>query len=191
MSTSTQEPPPLAGIADERYISITTFRRDGSPASTPVWVVSDDPHRLLVATGAETWKVRRIKRDPHVRVAACSARGKVHGETIDGVARLVDEEPLVRELQRDKYGWQMRLLEKSNALVRRIRRKPSEEAVFIEIVAEPEPDPGRSRAPPSRRASRRASSGARSARRSRAPRGARPLSRSAPRPRRGRGSSRS
>jgi PPOX class probable F420-dependent enzyme len=125
----------LAGFADERYISITTFRRDGSPASTPVWVVSDDPHRLLVATGAETWTVRRIKRDPHVRVAGCSARGKVHGETIDGVARLVDEEPLVRRLQREKYGWQMRLLETSYELVRRVRRKPRAEEAFIEIVA--------------------------------------------------------
>ena len=137
MSTSTKEPA-LAGVAGERYISITTFRHDGSPASTPVWVVSDDPHRLLVATGAETWKVRRIKRDPHVRVAGCSARGKVHGEAVDGVARLVDEEPLVRRLQREKYGWQMRLLETSSELVRRVRRRPRAEEAIIEIVAEPE-----------------------------------------------------
>lgn len=128
----------LSSLANERYLSITTFRRDGSPASTPVWVVSDDPHRLLIATGADTWKVRRIKRDPHVRVAACSARGAVHGEAVDGVARLVDEEPLVRRLQHEKYGWQMRLLEGANALVRRIRRRPGETAVFIEVVEEEE-----------------------------------------------------
>lgn len=128
----------LSSLANERYLSITTFRRDGSPASTPVWVVSDDPHRLLIATGADTWKVRRIKRDPHVRVAACSARGAVHGEAVDGVARLVDEEPLVRRLQHEKYGWQMRLLEGANALVRRIRRRPGETAVFIEVVEDEE-----------------------------------------------------
>lgn len=131
----------LSSLANGRYLSITTFRRDGSPASTPVWVVSDDPHRLLIATGADTWKVRRIKRDPHVRVAACSARGAVHGEAVDGVARLVDEEPLVRRLQHEKYGWQMRLLEGANALVRRIRRRPGETAVFIEVVEEEEAAP--------------------------------------------------
>lgn len=131
----------LSSLANERYLSITTFRRDGSPASTPVWVVSDDPRRLLIATGADTWKVRRIKRDPHVRVAACSARGAVHGEAVDGVARLVDEEPLVRRLQHEKYGWQMRLLEGANALVRRIRRRPGETAVFIEVVEEEEAAP--------------------------------------------------
>jgi PPOX class probable F420-dependent enzyme len=136
MSTSVQEPT-LADVAAERYVSITTFRRDGSPASTPVWVVSDDPHRLLVATAANTWKVHRIKHDPHVRVAGCSARGKVHGETIDGVARLVDEERVVRELQREKYGWQMRLLETAYELVRRVRRQPRVEAAFIEITETP------------------------------------------------------
>jgi len=138
MSTVTEADEPFARLADERYISITTFRRDGSPASTPVWVVSDDHRRLLVATGAETWKVRRIKSNPRVRVAACNARGKAHGASVNGVARLVDEEELVRRLQRDKYGWQMRLLERLNGLVRRITRKDPPEAAFIEIVAAPE-----------------------------------------------------
>jgi PPOX class probable F420-dependent enzyme len=126
---------PLAALADERYISIGTYRRDGSLAATPVWVVSDDPHRLLVATGPDTWKVRRIKRDPHVRVAGCSARGKVHGEAVDGIARLVDEEPLVRRLQTQKYGWQKWLIEQAYALSRVVTRRPAEEAVYIEIKA--------------------------------------------------------
>jgi PPOX class probable F420-dependent enzyme len=130
----------LDALAGERYISITTFRPDGSAASTPVWVVSDDPRRLLVATGAGTWKVRRIKSNPHVRVAGCDARGRVHGSTVEGVARLVDEEPLVRRLQHEKYGWQMAILEKANAIVRRVRRRAPEQAAFIEIVASPKPE---------------------------------------------------
>jgi PPOX class probable F420-dependent enzyme len=136
--SSDAETASFSSLASERYVSITTFRRDGSPASTPVWVVSDDPHRLLIATGADTWKVRRIKRDPHVRIAGCSARGKEHGEPVSAVARLVDEGPLVRRLQHEKYGWQMRLLERANALVRKLRRAPAEEAAFIEVVPEEE-----------------------------------------------------
>jgi PPOX class probable F420-dependent enzyme len=132
--TSERLPTTLSSLADERYVSITTFRRDGTPASTPVWVVSDDPHRLLVATGAGTWKVKRIKRDPHVRVAACNARGKVHGEAVDAVAHLVDEEPLVRRLQYEKYGWQKRLLESVYGLVLRLTRRPRPKEAFIEIT---------------------------------------------------------
>jgi PPOX class probable F420-dependent enzyme len=122
-------------LEGERYLSITTFKQDGSPASTPVWFVSDDlRRRLLVATGATTWKVRRIRHNPHVRVAACTARGRVTGAPIDGIARFVDETDLVRSLQAEKYGWQKALIEKAYALSRWITRKPTEEAVFIEIV---------------------------------------------------------
>jgi len=134
MATSAETSSSFSSLANERYISITTFRRDGSPASTPVWVVSDDPHRLLIATGADTWKVRRIKRDPHVRVAGCSARGQEHGKPLAGIAHLVDEEKLVRQLQREKYGWQMRLVESANTFVRRVLRRPGETAAFIEVV---------------------------------------------------------
>jgi PPOX class probable F420-dependent enzyme len=126
----------LSLLAGEKYLSITTFRRDGSEASTPVWFVSDDlERRLFVATGADTWKVRRIKRNAHVRVAGCSARGKVHGETVEGKARLVDEEELVRRLQYEKYGFQKRLIEAAYRLVLGVTRKSRPEEVFIEVIA--------------------------------------------------------
>jgi len=134
MQSTAPESSKLAPLANERYVSITTFRRDGTPASTPVWVVSDDPHRLLIATGPDTWKVRRIKRNPHVRVAGCSPGGAVHGDTVDGIAHLVDEESLVRSLQHEKYGWQMRIIESLNALVRWVGQGKDEQAVFIEVV---------------------------------------------------------
>src|SRR5580700_2046337 len=59
----------LTDLAQQRYVSLTTFRRDGTAASVPVWVVSDDGERLLVWTGANTWKVKRIRRDPRVLIA--------------------------------------------------------------------------------------------------------------------------
>jgi PPOX class probable F420-dependent enzyme len=122
-------------LADEPFVSITTFRRDGTEASTPVWFVSDDLRRhIFVATGAGTWKVRRIRRNPHVRVAACTARGKVRGRALDGIASLVDEEALVRRLQAEKYGWQRWLIEKAYDLSTWLTRKPAGESVFIEIV---------------------------------------------------------
>jgi uncharacterized protein len=100
----------VAALAKERYISLTTFKRDGTPVSTPVWVVSDDGKRLLVWSAVETWKVRRVRRDPHVLVAAATFRGKERGEPVPAEARLVPD-PGVDELLRRKYGWQKRMLD--------------------------------------------------------------------------------
>jgi len=125
----------LGELADERYISLTTFRRDGSAASTPVWVVSDDGERLLVWTGAETWKVRRIRRDPRVLVAAATMRGRELGPRVEAHARVLgpEAEGLVVGLLRRKYGWQRRGLELQTALRRLLRRPPGPGAAYLEI----------------------------------------------------------
>ncbi len=101
----------VGSLAKARYISLTTFRKDGSPVATPVWVVSDDGRRLLVWTGGSTWKARRIRRNPRVLVARSSIRGRERGPRIEGHARVLDDFD-VKALVRKKYGWQMRWLER-------------------------------------------------------------------------------
>ena len=126
----------LAALATQRHISLTTFRRDGTAASTPVWVVSDDGRRLLVWTGAETWKVKRIRRDPRVWIAASDARGNVRGDAVAGTARLLGPEAgdLVQRLLRAKYGLLKRGLDAFNNLTRMLARRPRPAAEYIEIV---------------------------------------------------------
>ena len=125
----------LGELARERYISLTTFRRDGSAASTPVWVVSDDGERLLVWTGADTWKVKRIRRNPRVLVAPATMRGRELGERVEAQARVLgpEAEGLVAPLLRRKYGWQRRALELQAALQRLLRRPPGPGAAYLEI----------------------------------------------------------
>jgi len=122
----------LGQLAAERYVSLTTRRRDGSLVSTPVWVVSDDGRRLLVWTGATSWKVKRIQRDPCVLVAACDYRGRERGPRVEGTARVLgpEAEPVVVPLLRRKYSWQRRALE----LQSRLRRRPVPGATYVEIV---------------------------------------------------------
>jgi uncharacterized protein len=129
----------FGALAEERHISLTTFKRDGSTASTPVWVVTDDGRRLLVWSGANTWKVKRIRREPHVRVAPCDARGRVRGEAVAGVARLLGPEAgaLVQPLLRKKYGLLKRGLDALNALVRVLARRSKPDAEYIEILPAP------------------------------------------------------
>jgi hypothetical protein len=126
----------VGSLAGERYISLTTFRRDGSSASTPVWVVSDDGERLLVWTGAGTWKVKRIRHDPRVLVAASNFKGTETGPRLSGRARVLgpEAEPLVARLLRRKYGWQRRALELQARIQRLLRRRPGAGAVYLEIT---------------------------------------------------------
>ncbi len=124
-------------LGEPRYLSLTTRRRDGSLVSTPVWVVSDDGDRLLVWTGAATWKAKRMRRDPSVLVAACTMRGRECGPRLVGTARFLGEEGagLVTPLLRQKYGWQRRLLELQGRIGRRRSRAEETPQAYVEIVA--------------------------------------------------------
>ena len=124
-----------AALAREKHVSLTTFKRDGTPVSTPVWVVSDDGRRLLVWSAADTWKVKRIGRDPHVRVAGCDFHGTVHTEVLEGTARLLpsSDGPLVDRLLRRKYPTK-RPLDALNTMLRVIRRRPKGASAYIEVV---------------------------------------------------------
>jgi len=126
----------LGELATQRYISLTTFRHDGSTASTPVWVVSDDGRRLLVWTGANTWKVKRIRRDPRVLVALSDYRGRELGPRVEAQARILgpEAEGLVVPLLRRKYGWQRRGLEFQSRLGRLVRRGHEADAVYLELT---------------------------------------------------------
>ena len=120
-------------LAHEEFVSITTFKRDGTPVSTPVWVVGEDGN-LLVISEADTWKVKRIRRDGHVRVAPCSARGAVRGEPVDGTAVIETDTGPVEQLLARKYGWKYRAYMRFSGLMRTIRRQPAPTGVTIRIT---------------------------------------------------------
>jgi uncharacterized protein len=73
-----------------KYLSITSYRRDGTPVATPVWFVEHDG-RLLVQTYARSGKVKRIRRDPVVSIAVCTATGKLRGKQVRAVAELLPD----------------------------------------------------------------------------------------------------
>jgi PPOX class probable F420-dependent enzyme len=97
-----------------RYYLIETYRKDGSGARAPVWAARAGS-ALLVWTQRDSFKVRRIRRDPRVAVAACNATGhRTRGPFAHGRAELLetpDAIAAVRTALRSKYGWQMALIE--------------------------------------------------------------------------------
>jgi hypothetical protein len=97
-------------LGAEEYVSLTSYRRDGTPVATPLWVVRDGA-TLAVWTPTESYKVKRIRRNPTVTVAACDIRGRLRGEPVDGRAEVLSaaDTERVRELIRRKYGLRGRL----------------------------------------------------------------------------------
>jgi uncharacterized protein len=79
----------FAPLGDHKYISLETFKRNGDGVQTPVWFVLHDG-ALYVYTEADSWKVKRIRNNPRVRVALCTIRGRVTGPWVDGTASFVE-----------------------------------------------------------------------------------------------------
>lgn len=120
-------------LARERYVSITTFKRDGTAVSTPVWIAGDDGV-LLVHSEADSWKVKRIRRDGHVRLAPCNAWGVVHGDAVDADATLDEDTNEVSTLLARKYGLMFRAVGLVTRTLRTLRRHPEPASVAIRIV---------------------------------------------------------
>jgi PPOX class probable F420-dependent enzyme len=93
-----------ARIFPGKYLSITSFRPDGSGVTTPVWFVQEG-RRLLVETDSHSYKVRRIRHTPFVKVAPCSPTGRLRGDPVDARAELLPQAELgrVEELFARKY----------------------------------------------------------------------------------------
>jgi PPOX class probable F420-dependent enzyme len=81
--------PKLAQWGDEKYISLETFKRNGQGVKTPVWFVLHND-ALYVYTEADSWKVKRLRNNPRVRVAVCDMRGKVKGPWLAATASIVE-----------------------------------------------------------------------------------------------------
>lgn len=108
-----------------KYLSLTSYRRDGSPASTPVWFVEDDG-RLFVITADDSYKAKRLRRNPACMVVPCNARGVPKGDAIPAQAEFLpdDEHARVDRLMARKYRVDKVLILPIYRLVMRLRRKP-------------------------------------------------------------------
>ncbi|MCM0673900.1 PPOX class F420-dependent oxidoreductase [Micromonospora phytophila] len=112
----------LDRLAAEKYLLLTTFRKDGRAVPTPVWAVRDGD-ALAVWTVADSGKVKRIRRSGEVTVAPCDVRGRPHGEAVPAHATLYDPAGTRRvgELIKRKY----RLIGRLSLLGSRLRRGQS------------------------------------------------------------------
>lgn len=101
-------PSSTASIADEKFVSLTTYKRDGTPKPLPVWIAALPDGRVGFTTSRESWKAKRVRNNPQVTLRPCDQRGRVADGAVEvtGTAVVVDgaEFTDVEALIRAKYG---------------------------------------------------------------------------------------
>ena len=120
-----------AELDRHRYVSLATFRRDGTEVATPVWF-AEAGGQLYVFTAGDSGKVKRLRRSSRARIAPCDARGGLRGPWQDATAQLITDAGLIargRAAFRAKYGWQLRIFDFFAGLAGRVNRR-----AWIQIV---------------------------------------------------------
>jgi PPOX class probable F420-dependent enzyme len=121
-----------------RYISLTTFKQDGSPVSSAVWITGAAGHYVFT-TGSKAWKTKRLLRNPSVHVEVCDMRGRVKAETarfvgtgnVDGSANAV---AAAEQALAAKYGWQFKATKVVDGLKTRLGWGVRQEPVAVKLT---------------------------------------------------------
>ena len=119
-----------------KYLSLTSFRRDGAGVATPVWFVEEDG-RFFVKTGRDSYKVKRIARDPSVTIAECTASGRLRSDPQPARAEILppSEAQRAEELMARKYRVDRILILPLYRAVQWLRRRSSEgDSVYLAIT---------------------------------------------------------
>jgi PPOX class probable F420-dependent enzyme len=123
-----------ADVGDERFVSLTTFKRNGEGVSGPMWIGRDGDD-LFVWTPADSWKVKRVRNNPRVLLAPSSRSGKVRegSLSVEGTARVIADPDTVDRLEgqiRRKYGLMYRVV----AVVETIAARGRKPRVILRIA---------------------------------------------------------
>lgn len=126
-------------LADETYIALTTYKKDGTPKPGPVWPVDAGDGRVGLITSSQTWKVKRLANNSRVELQPSDARGRVKEGTSprSGTAVVVTgtEFDSMQAKVREKYGIRLTLINGLHTIQRLLGRggHPNDRAVIITL----------------------------------------------------------
>ena len=116
----------MASITDAKYVALTTYKKDGSTKTLPVWIADFGDGQVGFTTSSSSYKVIRINNDPRVIVQPSDSRGTVKDgtEPVTGAATVKTggDFDVYASMVKKKYGAQygaMKLLGKFMSLVGR------------------------------------------------------------------------
>lgn len=132
MEAGEQDDQAWTEVGRASYVSFTSYRKDGTPVSTPVWIAPEGEDLYFFSdTGA--FKVKRIRNNPAVTLQPCDVRGRLKdgAPLVTGLAEVLEfsDSPRVRRIVNRKYrvlgtlgGFFSRLRGTEAAIGIRIRR---------------------------------------------------------------------
>jgi PPOX class probable F420-dependent enzyme len=114
-------------MSDEKYMRFTTFRRDGTPVSSPVWAVALEDGKIGFWTSSGSGKAKRLAHTDRVTIQPCDARGRAKPGTqpIEATARLVTgpEFDAIHDKVVAKYGFFTKITKMLGTLGGIVKRK--------------------------------------------------------------------
>ena len=100
-------------IEFEKYLSFTTFRKDGTPKSTAVWIADLGDGTYGFTSASSSWKVKRLANNSSVLFQPSDSRGKVQEGTEPVSATAVtskEDFSRVASAVEKKYGLQFKAI---------------------------------------------------------------------------------
>jgi PPOX class probable F420-dependent enzyme len=79
----------------QKTIAVTTYKRDGTPSTSPISIAVDGNH-AYIRTWHTSWKAKRLRRNPTVLIAPSTGRGRPTGPALAAKARLLDGDEALR-----------------------------------------------------------------------------------------------
>ena len=124
----------LSALGGEKFVSLTTFKKDGGAVATPMWIGRDGDH-LFFWTPADSWKAKRAKNNPEVIMAPCSRGGNLRAGAVQvhGVAEVITDPATVARLAgliRRKYGVEFFIV----TLIERLLARGQKTRVILRIA---------------------------------------------------------
>lgn len=114
-------------LADEKYIALTTFKRDGTPITTPVWCVPVESATVGFWTSSGSGKAKGLAHTSRVIVQPSNSRGVVKPGTspAEATAKLVTGPELegIRVKVNAKYGVMVAISKLGGTIGGLIKRK--------------------------------------------------------------------
>ncbi len=114
------------GLADEKYLLLTTFRKNGKPVPTPVWVAQLADGKMGHYTSSGSGKAKRLAHTSRVTVQPCDGRGRVKDgtESVEATAELVTGAQLdeITRKIKEKYGFSTKVTKLLGTVVGIVRR---------------------------------------------------------------------
>jgi len=114
-------------LSDEKYLLLTTFRKNGAAVATPVWIVGVDSGDLGFWTSSGSGKAKRLRQPAKVTIQPCDARGRITAGSspTDATARMATAAELdaIRPKVVAKYGFMTKVTKLLNTIGGIVKRK--------------------------------------------------------------------